>query len=54
MARASAGASLGLLGMRERAALLGGHVEIASSPGRGTEVRATFPMLREAEEQTGE
>ena len=48
MARAAAGASLGLLGMRERAALLGGRVEITSSAGRGTEVRATFPLRPEA------
>jgi len=43
-ARAAGGASLGLLGMRERASLLGGDVEIASEPGRGTEVRATFQL----------
>jgi two-component system sensor histidine kinase UhpB len=42
--RAVGGASLGLLGMRERASLLGGQLEIASEPGRGTEVRATFPL----------
>ena len=48
MARAAAGASLGLLGMRERAALLGGRVDITSSAGRGAEVRATFPIRPEA------
>ncbi len=42
-ARASSGFSLGVLGMRERATLVGGRVEIESRPGRGTEVRATFP-----------
>jgi PAS domain S-box-containing protein len=42
--RASCGSSLGVLGMRERARLVGGRVEIASGPGRGTEVRATFPL----------
>lgn len=35
---------LGLLGMRERARLLGGHLELASAPERGTVVEATFPL----------
>jgi PAS domain S-box-containing protein len=35
--------SLGLLGMRERAALLGGVLEIESAPGRGTTVVARIP-----------
>ena len=30
------GASFGLLGMRERAALLGGEIRIDSEPGKGT------------------
>jgi signal transduction histidine kinase len=34
---------LGLHGMRERVALLGGAVEIESSPGHGTVVRARIP-----------
>jgi signal transduction histidine kinase len=34
----------GLQGMRERAALLGGDVDIASRFGRGTTVRAWFPL----------
>ncbi|MBC7258375.1 MAG: HAMP domain-containing protein [Chloroflexi bacterium] len=33
----------GLVGMRERAALLGGRLEIRSEPGRGTRVTAWFP-----------
>ena len=37
-------ASLGLLGMRERASMLGGTLEIASAPGRGTSVRLRLPM----------
>jgi PAS domain S-box-containing protein len=37
--------SLGLLGMRERAALLGGQVNIASAPGKGTSVTAWIPLL---------
>ena len=34
---------LGLLGMRERAALLGGTFAIESSPGRGTRIVVTIP-----------
>lgn len=37
------GGSLGLLGMMERAANHGGHVEIQRRPGGGTIVRATMP-----------
>ena len=32
----------GMLGMEERALLLGGHLEVSSSPGTGTTVRGTF------------
>lgn len=35
--------SLGLLSMRERAAVLGGTVDIQSEPGRGTSVRVRMP-----------
>lgn len=42
--RALAGGSLGLLGQQERAALVGGRVEIHSTPGTGTEVRVWFPL----------
>jgi signal transduction histidine kinase len=35
---------LGLRGMRERAALVGGEVQIESSPGRGTTVFLTIPL----------
>jgi signal transduction histidine kinase len=42
--RAQQGASLGLLGMRERVALLGGELDCNSAPGRGTEVHAFFPV----------
>ena len=34
----------GLLGMRERAGILGGTIEIESSPGEGTRVEATVPL----------
>lgn len=36
--------SLGLLGMRERAAALGGRLELASSPGGGTRVSLRLPL----------
>jgi PAS domain S-box-containing protein len=36
--------SLGLLGMRERAAILGGRVNISSAPGKGTTVTAWIPF----------
>ena len=36
--------SLGLLGMRERAAMLGGRVNISSVPGEGTSVTAWIPL----------
>jgi len=42
--RAVGGASLGLLGMEERATLAGGDIEWTSGPGRGTEVHAWFPL----------
>lgn len=53
-AAASAGAmsSLGLLGMRERAAAVGGTCEIHSHPGEGTTVRATVPLRVPASEPT--
>jgi PAS domain S-box-containing protein len=36
--------SFGLLGMRERAAAMGGNVDIQSAPGRGTTVTARIPF----------
>lgn len=44
MERASRGESLGLLGMRERASLLGGEIEVESAPAHGTEVRVRLPI----------
>jgi PAS domain S-box-containing protein len=35
--------SLGIMGMRERAAALGGEIDISGGPGRGTTVRARIP-----------
>ena len=43
--------SLGLMGMRERAAILGGEVNISSAPGKGTAVTAWIPLL--SPEQSG-
>jgi signal transduction histidine kinase len=39
----SASKSLGILGMRERAVLLGGDFSIADGPGGGASVRARIP-----------
>jgi signal transduction histidine kinase len=36
--------SLGLMGMRERAKLVSGDLEISSEPGQGTTVRVTVPL----------
>jgi two-component system sensor histidine kinase UhpB len=53
--RAVRGASLGLLGMQERVALLGGRMEIDSAPGRGTEIRVRLPRtLPESAPREGE
>jgi len=38
------GDNLGLLGMRERVALLAGELDCKSAPGRGTEIHAFFPV----------
>jgi signal transduction histidine kinase len=43
------GEGLGLLGMRERLALLGGRVDVASERGRGTHVVVVLPLPRAAE-----
>ncbi len=45
--RAARGGSLGLLGMEERAALLGGSVRVKSARGKGTDVRGWFPLNQE-------
>src|SRR6185503_2598969 len=40
--------TLGLLGMKERAAMIGGNLEISSEPGKGTTINITVkPMLGE-------
>lgn len=42
---AAAAGGLGLAGMRERAELCGGSLEVHSFPGEGTEVRAAIPVV---------
>ena len=42
--RAVMGASLGLLSMEERATLADGGLECKSSPGKGTQIHAWFPL----------
>jgi signal transduction histidine kinase len=44
---ADAGDRLGILGMQERAALIGGQFEISSQAGRGTSVRLIAPVERQ-------
>jgi PAS domain S-box-containing protein len=39
--------TFGLMGLRERAALLGGETRIQSEPGRGTSIEATIPLAEE-------
>src|SRR5262249_22957135 len=39
------GSHLGLLGMRERAALIGATLDVASSPRKGTVVRLRAPLI---------
>ena len=38
--------SLGLLGMRERAFILGGKVDIQGAPGKGTTISVKMPLIR--------
>jgi signal transduction histidine kinase len=48
-ARAGTGESVGLMGMRERAELAGGTLEVLSQPGRGTTVTAELPLVVKVE-----
>lgn len=43
----SVGSGLGLVGMRERAAQLGGEIEVISRPGDGTRIVVCMPVERE-------
>ena len=51
--RASKGGSFGVLGMRERAELLGGRFQLDSFPGQGTLIRVTIPWRTEPAEVVG-
>jgi signal transduction histidine kinase len=44
MPASEGGAGLGLLGMRERVALLSGQLVVESAPGAGTSLKATLPL----------
>ncbi len=50
-AHAVAGRSIGVLGMQERATLIGGHLEIESAPGQGCILRLRCPLRRRGEVQ---
>jgi signal transduction histidine kinase len=50
-ARAVAGDSIGVLGMQERATLVGGKLTIESSPGKGSTVQLTVPWRTHEEVQ---
>jgi len=43
--RAIAGGGFGLLGMQERAQLVGGELRVTSAPQQGTIIKAQFPLL---------
>jgi signal transduction histidine kinase len=47
--RPTAGHGEGVPGMRERAELLGGTLQIESAPGKGTQVLATLPLTEHDE-----
>jgi signal transduction histidine kinase len=46
--RQAADKTMGLAMMEQRATVLGGKFELSSSPGRGTAVKASFPIYAEA------
>jgi signal transduction histidine kinase len=49
LSRRGQSASWGLLGIRERALLLGGTYEIRSAPGQGTLIRIQAPLSSDGE-----
>jgi len=46
--------SLGLLGMRERASLIGGHLKVASTPESGTRVTVEIPVTEDNGSEVGD
>lgn len=50
-ARAASGGSVGVLGMQERATLIGGQLDIRSQPGQGSTFRLRCPLRRRGEAQ---
>jgi PAS domain S-box-containing protein len=42
--KAKGGKRLGLLGMRERLEMIGGHFDVESAPGEGTTIKAQIPL----------
>jgi signal transduction histidine kinase len=48
------GMSLGLLGMQERTALVGGQIDITSGPAQGTEICVRFPLPASPDPQGAE
>ena len=48
-ARGAAGASLGLVGMEERVALVGGRMQVHSAPGKGTRLVTWLPAGSESQ-----
>lgn len=47
----ASGKTVGLSGIRERAILLGGHCDVESAPGTGTQVRVRFPFSEVAKRE---
>lgn len=43
------GTTLGILGMKERSEMMGGKFEICSSPGKGTQITVTIPLVKNAQ-----
>lgn len=52
-AEAARGRSLGLLGMQERASLVGGHMDIKSAPEAGTDIEVSIPLASQPYRQDG-
>jgi len=50
----STGGSLGVLGMRERALLLGGELTLSGTPGKGTIVRLRIPQVHPIQSEDSE